>query len=149
MKDLTTLSEEGSSVKLSFSSTKVKQTLNKSNRVGFIVQEGEVLEVVRMLEGGCKMTSCLDSDGNVVVATVYRIEGKPGEEKDEDKEGKELEDQDDNDKDIKLENEVVEVEKEVWVSEGSPRKESIALPGGKEATALYQVVTRAFCFASK
>ena len=86
-------------------------------------EEGEVLEVVRMVEGGDKVTSCIDSEGNVVVSTVYKAVAKESLEEEEG--GKEKEEAD--------------TEKEVWVAEGEARMESLALPGGREATALYQV----------
>ena len=89
-------------------------------------QEGEVLEVVRVAERGDRVTSCIDSEGNVVVSTVYKTAMKESlEEKEGDKEWEEKEE--------------VDTAKEVWVAEGEARKENLVLPGGREATALYQV----------
>ena len=89
-----------------------------------------MLEVERMVDGGDNVISCIDSEGNVVVATVYKREETVVKESEEQKEGKEFE--------VK-ENEEEYTEKEVWVGEGEARRENLVLPGGREATALYQV----------
>ena len=39
-----------------------------------------MLEVERMVDGGDKVISCIDSEGNVVVATVYKREEKETEQ---------------------------------------------------------------------
>lgn len=84
------------------------------------------MEVVRVVEGGDRVTSCIDSEGNVVVSTVYKTVMKESlEEKEGEKEWEEMEE--------------VDTAKEVWVAEGEARKENLVLPGGREATALYQV----------
>ena len=68
-----------------------------------------------MVEGGEKVTTCIDSEANVVVVTVEKTGRKEGlEEKEEEKKEKEEEATD---------------EKEVWVAEGEARRESLVLPG--------------------
>ena len=148
LKDLTTLSEDGNSVNLSYSCTKVIMSFISARIHGLIkkinFQDGDVLEVERRLEGGEKVVSCIDSEGNVVVTTVYRI---PIEKEKDDKEFvaadeeqgvvKEMDKEKEEEKEEEKEK---EVEKEVWVAEGEARRESLVLPGGREAIALYQVL---------
>ena len=112
----------------------VKKNLKQkiSERISCYFQEGEVVEVVRRVEGGDKVTSCIDSEGNVVVATVYKREEMVNEESAEEKEGKEFGAKENEEEDN-------EEKKEVWVVEGEARRENLVLPGGREATALYQV----------
>ena len=91
------------------------------------------MEVVRRVEGGDKVTSCIDSEGNVVVATVYKREEMVNEEcSAEEKERKEFGEKENEEEDN-------EEKKEVWVVEGEASRENLVLPGGREATALYQV----------
>ena len=95
-----------------------------------------------MLEGKDKVVSCIDSEGNVVVTTVYRI---PSEEDKDDKEFVAANEEQGVVKEMdkgkeEVEEEEKQVEKEVWVAEGEARRESLVLPGGREATALYQVL---------
>ena len=94
------------------------------------------------MEGGEKVVSCIDSEGNVVVTTIYR------EAIEKEKDDKEFVAADEEQGVVKemdkgkeeVEEEEKEVEKEVWVAEGEARRESLVLPGGREATALYQVL---------
>ena len=88
------------------------------------------------------MVSCIDSEGNVVVTTVYRM---PSEEDKDDKEFVAADEEQGVVKEMdkgkeEVEEEEKQVEKEVWVAEGEARRESLVLPGGREATALYQVL---------
>ena len=96
------------------------------------------------MEGGEKVVSCIDSEGNVVVTTIYRMPSV--EEKDDkefvaaDKEQVVAKEMDKEKEEEKEEEKEKEVEKEVWVAEGEARRESLVLPGGREAIALYQVL---------
>ena len=89
------------------------------------------------------MVSCIDSEGNVVVTTIYRM---PSEEEKDDKEFVAADKEQgvtkgmDKEKEEEEKEKEKEVEKEVWVAEGEARRESLVLPGGREATALYQVL---------
>ena len=96
-----------------------------------------MLEVERMVDGGEKVISCIDSEGNVVVARVYKREETVEKESEQQKEEFERKE---NEKEVIEEDE----EKEVWVGEGESRSENLVLPGGREATALYQVLPQSY-----
>ena len=86
------------------------------------------------------MVSCIDSEGNVVVTTICRM---PSEEEKDDKEFVAADGEQGVVKEMdkeKEEEKEEEKEKEVWVAEGEARRETLVLPGGREATALYQVL---------
>ena len=107
-------------------------------------QDGEMLEVERMVDGGDNGISCIDSEGNVVVATVYKREEMAEKESEQHREEENEFERKEKEKEDIEEDE----EKEVWVAEGEPRRENLVLPGGREATALYQVLPILFIHIS-
>jgi hypothetical protein len=97
---------------------------------------GEGLEVRRQ-EGAQVVTSSLDCRGNVLVSAVETAKQESEERSVED---------DDVEVNSEIQEEVETKEweeeeeaEEVWVADGEVRREVLALPGGREALALYQV----------
>ena len=103
-----------------------------------------MLEVERMVDGGDNVISCIDSEGNVVVATVYKREEMVEKESEQHREEENEFERKENEKEDIEE----DAEKDVWGAEGEPSKENLVLPGGREATALYQVLPILFIHIS-